>query len=182
MFYAGIGCSERGYCLTVLDSSGSDYSTLEVRPGAAALDSVIETLRQGVDPADGQLRCFVDSYTGALAGLLVEADLDVYRLDLPFVTIPADTRLLAQAGRMASGHSTRLDLESGFLRGRVDELVALWDSCADLEAELAQAGSFFPHRDPKHRGGGPAVDRAAHPTPSNRAPCYLVRLRRPSTT
>src|SRR5258708_34202131 len=133
MFYAGIGCWERGYCLTVLDSWGSDYSSSEVGPGAAPLDSVIETLRQGVDPADGQLRCFVDSSTGALAGLLVEADLEVYRLDPPFVTIPADTRLLAQAGRMTSGHSTRLDRASGFLRGRVAELVPLWSSCPDLE-------------------------------------------------
>src|SRR5258707_6865651 len=113
MFYAGIGCSERGYCLTVLDSSGSDYSTLEVRPGAAALDSVIETLRQGVDPADGQLRCFVDSSTGALAWLLIEAGLDIYRLDLPFVSLPADTRLFAPAGRIASGQVTRLGPESG---------------------------------------------------------------------
>src|SRR5258706_9502700 len=166
MFYAGIGCSERGYCLTVLDRAGSAYSTLEVRPGAAALDSVIETLRQGADPADGQLRCFVDSSAGALAGLLVEADLDVYRLDLPFVTIPADTRLLAQAGRMASGHSTRLDLESGFLRGRVDELLAGWGSCADLEAELAQAGRFFPHRDRNHPGE--ALSFADGPTPPSK--------------
>jgi peptidoglycan-N-acetylglucosamine deacetylase len=167
MFYAGIGCSERGYRLTVLDSSGSDYSTVDVRPGPAALDSVIETLRQGVDPGDGQLRCFVDSATGALAGLLTEAGLEIYRLDLPFVTIPADTRLLAQAGRTASGRSTRLDPESGFLRGRVDELVALWASCADLEAELARAGRFLAHGDRNHREVALTFDDGPHPPYTN---------------
>lgn len=168
MFYAGIRCSGQGYCLTVLDSSGSDHSALEVMPGAAALDSVIEALRQGADPADGQLRCFVDSSAGALSWLLTEAGLDIYRFDPPFAsTIPAGSRSLANAGRVAPGQSTRLDPEGWFLQGRDEELVALCDSCADLESELSRSGRFLAYGNRNHREVALTFDDGPQPPYTN---------------
>ncbi len=168
MFSAGIGWSEQGHCLTVLDGSGGDCTTLEVGPDAAAIDSLVEVLRQNMDPADGQLRCFVDSSAGALAGLLVEAGLDTYRLDPPLVgSLPADTRSLARVGSLAFDQSARLDPESGFLRGRVDEHHALRDSCTDLEAELARAGRFLAHGDRARREVALTFDDGPYPPYTN---------------
>src|SRR6266702_2884403 len=169
MFYAGIGWSQRGYCLTVLDNWGGDHSTLEAPASAAALDSVIAALKRSADPADARLRCFVDSSTGALAWVLIEAGLDVYRLDLPLAgTMAADSRLLARVGRMKPGQAVRLDRGSGFLQGRVDELVALGDSCADLEAELAQTGRFLAHGDRNHPEVALTFDDGPQPPYTNR--------------
>jgi peptidoglycan/xylan/chitin deacetylase (PgdA/CDA1 family) len=164
MFYAGVGWSDHGYRVAVLNHYKNDHSTIAVGADTSEVDHLIELLERSLDPRDDRLACFVDTSTGALAGVLTDANLEVYRLDPPLLgSVPADPRELARIGSEAFDRAVRLDPEGGFLRGRIDELVGLCSSCADLEGELARAGRFLAHGDRTRRDVALTFDDGPHP-------------------
>ncbi|OLE30301.1 MAG: hypothetical protein AUG44_01640 [Actinobacteria bacterium 13_1_20CM_3_71_11] len=142
MRVAGIAWRDEGYEVVVTNDEELDDSELTAPTGYPGRR--LAQLRQ--DLVDiGDLRCVVDSTSGALDGYLMAAGLTVYRADpwqLPERPAhgSASARALAELGRRDPAALTRLRPEIGSLAGRAAEYLRHIADCAGVEYELARSG------------------------------------------
>jgi peptidoglycan/xylan/chitin deacetylase (PgdA/CDA1 family) len=133
MRVAGVAWRDDGYEVVIDEEAPTGYSGRRLA----------ELRRDLLDIGD--VRCVVDSTSGALDGYLMAAGLAVYRAD-PW-SLPdrpphgsASARALAELGRRDPGALTRLQPSVGSLGGRADEYLRNIAACAGVEHELARAG------------------------------------------
>jgi peptidoglycan/xylan/chitin deacetylase (PgdA/CDA1 family) len=137
MRVAGIAWRDEGYEVVI-----ADECVLAAPTGSPGRR--LAALRQ--DLVDiGDVRCVVDSTSGALDGYLMAAGLAVYRADPwslpdrpPHGSVSA--RALAELGRRDPDALTRLRPGIGSLAGRSDEYLRHIADCAGVEYELARSG------------------------------------------
>jgi peptidoglycan-N-acetylglucosamine deacetylase len=148
VFCVGIDWSEQGYGACVIGPDGGVRATFRVGQAVAETQRLITMLTARHGPCDGPSVCLVDSSNGALADLLAEAGVRVHRVDPPLLGAPPSSgAALAAAGRQTFARTTALGPRSGFLRGRMRDLMAHAAECGAIEAALAGRAQFLAHGD-----------------------------------
>ncbi|UNO39183.1 polysaccharide deacetylase family protein [Streptomyces sp. MST-110588] len=144
MLYSGIGWTAAGYEVAVVDEGGGLISA-PVTFGPGQVGAMTAYLTGLTRSPDAPLVTVVDSTNGMLDGGMMVAGLDMYRADpwvLPpppgFGSVPAVE--LAHSARRDTARLARLEVRTGTLTGRLEELDAGIRSSERAVQELSRAG------------------------------------------
>ncbi|MFJ9517995.1 polysaccharide deacetylase family protein [Kitasatospora sp. NPDC101801] len=188
MRYCGIAWTELGYELAVVDDRGLPVEPpVHVAAGRVPqLTAHLLGLRDRSRAAGQELATVVDSTNGMLDGGLMSAGLHLYRADpwsLPerpaFGSVAALTLAVTAARDPAT--VVRLQIESGTLTGRVDQLEAAIAESEDATEALRQAGRCLAHGSREHRVVALTFDDGPNPPYTGRILDVLDRYQVPAT-
>ncbi|WP_340688021.1 polysaccharide deacetylase family protein [Amycolatopsis coloradensis] len=163
MLYAGIGWTDAGFEIAVLDGNGHGD-----RPAVRFAADRSKEIASYLNGLGGPVTAVVDSTNGMLDGGFMAAGLDMYRADpaiLPprpgFGSVPAVE--LARAAWRDPASVVRLEIESGSLTGRLDEHHAAMASSDEALATMTAAGRSLEHGDRTRAQIALTFDDGPHP-------------------
>jgi peptidoglycan/xylan/chitin deacetylase (PgdA/CDA1 family) len=185
MQFAGIAWTADGYVVEVIDEAGRPLAPPESF-GGGEISDLVAYLRELGGNSRRPAAIVVESTNGVLEGHLLAAGMDVYRADPPLLGEPAifgspAARSLAELARQNLGALAQLNIDEGFMRGRVSELQGGFELARPMITDLEQAGRCVSHGPRDRAQVALTFDDGPSPEFTHRVLDVLARYEVPAT-